>query len=889
MARDKAQILATILSPDDLILEWRETETTFPDASLTLQRETFRRFHSDSDQWLFRLGFTPESIPLPEDLAYWRRFAAAFIHDLALTPDLEESREQAAAPASDPVVNGFLETAPPFDGHEHLTASRLVELWESLNAAYQRAAREHAGTIESFFHSLRPDLELAGRVFLHLVENKKGASAPFAFLATYSTRTDESGTTRHVPLKNALREYEGNQEKLLELLATVYKAAKESELLTDLLESGRIFHPLSMTGDRALTFLKEVPLYERSGVRCRIPNWWTAKSTKVSVSINVGDKKPSRLGFDALVSCAPTLRVGDEVFSPEEAQRLLEEAEGLMMIKNKWVEVDKEKLEKTLDAYAKASELLADGISFRDAMRMILNPNAALEDVDVDGGVNFGDWLQDVTRKLADPKLVRNVTPAAEFKADLRPYQKLGLNWLAFLDSLGFGPCLADDMGLGKTIQVLAFLSVLARKKNGPSLLVVPASLMTNWRNEIDRFLPTLKVVTIHGSAIGAKAREGLSEKELSKHDLAITTYGMAHRNEWLGERGWDYVILDEAQAIKNPGTRQTRAVKQLKCRNRMVLTGTPVENRLGDLWSIFDFLNPGLLGSSKEFKALAGELAKSEDGYARLRRVVSPYILRRLKTDKTVISDLPDKVEMKAYAELSRKQAVIYEGLVADLKGALDETEGMRRRGLILAYLMKFKQLCNHPDHYTGGGPFKAADSGKFSRLKEICETILAKRERLLVFTQFREMTAPLDRFLADVFGRQGLVFHGGVSVKKRQTLVERFQNAREYVPYMVLSLKAAGVGLNLTRANHVVHFDRWWNPAVENQATDRVFRIGQTRNVTVHKFITQGTVEEKIDEMIGDKTALADEIVGAANENWITEMDDKRLFEMFSLNPSP
>ena len=342
---------------------------------------------------------------------------------------------------------------------------------------------------------------------------------------------------------------------------------------------------------------------------------------------------------------------------------------------------------------------------------------------------------------------------------------------------------------------------------------------------------------------------------------------------------------MDEAQAIKNPATKQTRAIKRLQAGNRIAMTGTPVENRLGDLWSLFDFLNPGLLGNGRQFKAFCRTLKDDSQGYARLRRVISPYILRRLKTDKSVIADLPDKVEMKTYAALSKKQVALYEGLMADIAASLEQSEGIQRRGIILSSLMKFKQLCNHPDQYLGTGAFREHDSGKFARLREIGETVLAKREKMLVFTQFKEMTQPLHDLLADIFGRGGLVLHGSVAVGKRKGLIERFQNDRDYIPFMVLSLKAGGVGLNLTQANHVVHFDRWWNPAVENQATDRAFRIGQQKNVVVHKFLTRGTIEERIDAMLVEKSDLFDKVVAGSGENWLTEMDNEELLGMLRL----
>jgi non-specific serine/threonine protein kinase len=372
----------------------------------------------------------------------------------------------------------------------------------------------------------------------------------------------------------------------------------------------------------------------------------------------------------------------------------------------------------------------------------------------------------------------------------------------------------------------------------------------------------------------------------IDKYDIVITTYSLSKKYDWLKLYKWNYVILDEAQIIKNPGTKQTKAVKNLDANNRIIMTGTPIENRLGDIWSLFDFLNPGLLGSIKEFSDFSKGLKDNLNGYAKLKKITSPYILRRLKTDKSVISDLPDKIEMKTYSDLTKKQVILYGNLVEELKTKLeDESEGIKRKGLILASLMKFKQLCNHPDQYLGRDEYSELDSGKFFRLREICETIYEKRERVLVFTQFKEITEPLKEFLETVFKHKGLVFHGSTSVKKRKEIVEKFQK-HEYVPFMVLSIKAGGVGLNLTSANHVIHFDRWWNPAVENQATDRAFRIGQKKNVIVHKFITRGTLEEKIDAMLQEKANLSNEIIQSTNEAWITEMNNDKLINLFTLS---
>ncbi len=442
---------------------------------------------------------------------------------------------------------------------------------------------------------------------------------------------------------------------------------------------------------------------------------------------------------------------------------------------------------------------------------------------------------------------------------------------------------MADDMGLGKTVQVLAFLSTIKTEESkNASLLVIPASLIFNWVHEIEKFYPNLIFYVAHPSM--QTGGVSLTQNELDDLDLVITTYSLAHRYEWFRSYSWKYVILDEAQAIKNPGTKQARAVKKLPASNRIIMTGTPIENRLGDLWSLFDFLNPGLLGNRTEFARFSESLKSRPEGYSRLRKLVMPYILRRLKSDKAVISDLPEKVEMKTYTALSKKQVVLYRNMIEELEKIIAGSEGIQRKGLILSSLMKFKQLCNHPDQYLGTGDYEEKDSGKFTRLREICETIYEKRERALVFTQFREMTEPLRAFLESVFNRRGLILHGGVPVGKRKDIIEQFQS-EEYVPFMVLSLKVGGVGLNLTQANHVIHFDRWWNPAVENQATDRAFRIGQKKSVVVHKFITTGTVEEKIDEMLEEKSRLFQNAVATTGEAWITEMNNDELMGLFTL----
>jgi non-specific serine/threonine protein kinase len=599
--------------------------------------------------------------------------------------------------------------------------------------------------------------------------------------------------------------------------------------------------------------------------------------------------------MDALLDFNVNLTLDGKKFSKRETEELLAAGDGLVLIKGKWVEIDPNKLSEVLAHWRDVQELAqGGGVSFGEAMRMLSGARLGKgEDGSEDARPEWseviaGKWLSSRLDALRSPELRTEIESNAGLAAELRPYQKLGVQWLETLKGLALGGCLADDMGLGKTIQVLGMLSISRRnKEKGTDLLVVPASLVDNWRLETERFAPGLKVLIAHPSRIPSPELKNLPQQQVEAHDAVITTYGTAMRTAWMKAYAWRHVILDEAQAIKNPGAKQTRAVKALKATWRLALTGTPVENRLGDLWSIFDFLNPGLLGSATTFNGLCKSMASGKQGYAPLRRLVQPYILRRLKTDKSVISDLPDKTEVKAYCLLSKRQAALYQQSVEEMKKAIEELDGIGRRGMVLAFLMRFKQICNHPSQWLGDGGYEPADSGKLTRLRELCESIAARQDKVLVFTQFREMTDPLSGFLSEVFGHSGLVLHGDIPVRKRQGLVKSFQED-DRVPFMVLSLKAGGTGLNLTAASHVIHFDRWWNPAVENQATDRAFRIGQKKNVLVHKFVCRGTVEERIDEMITGKRKLSDEILHSGADSVLTEMSNAELMAMVSLDLS-
>jgi SNF2 Helicase protein/SNF2-related domain len=474
------QALEVMLRPDGLLLEWTDTTEHYPEASRHFQQELSRRYHAEPDTWLLFLSFADPPLPLAPALAFWRDVACRFAEQLVHLPDLEALRDQATAVLEEDEVEHWLAIAPLCPGAEYLNAHYVRRLWSTLQDTFRRLMRTYDGTVEAFIHAYSPTRQLAGRIFFHLVEHTRGP-APFAFLVTYATRLGGDGTVRHWPLQYALQEYGNDRDKLLELLGTVYRAARTSTLLPRLLESGDIFHPLGWEPQIAYTFLQEVPLYEQSGILCRIPNWWGAKAASASLRVNIGTAAPAFIGMDAVLDCAPSLAINGVPISAEDARRLLQESEGLALIKHKWVVVDHAKLQQTLDAYEQVRTWLEDGLTLREALALQLSHTKQLgnEHAGVDLGVSYGTWLEDVTRKLLNPQLVNAVAPASTFRATLRPYRQAGLNWLSFLDALGFGACLADDMGLGKTIQMLAFLSVQKRQKT-TSRLIVPASLMAN-------------------------------------------------------------------------------------------------------------------------------------------------------------------------------------------------------------------------------------------------------------------------------------------------------------------------------------------------------------------------------------------------------------------------
>jgi SNF2 family DNA or RNA helicase len=675
----------------------------------------------------------------------------------------------------------------------------------------------------------------------------------------------------------------------------------QERLLRGLAFAGRLFPPIldslrraapesvSFSTPQAYNFLQEAaPLLQSSGFRVLLPRWWGGRKARLTAKAKVSSSKltgKARLTLDTMLNYDVQMMLGGQPINYQEFLQLAALKQPLVRLRGQWVLLDPAQIEAGLKLLEKGGGHLR----LDEVLRMGLDeePTAGtlpVENVDADG------WLKTLLDNLRQPDIITSLPPPNDLRAELRPYQQRGYSWMTFLRRYGLGACLADDMGLGKTLTTITFL-LRVKQEDGPTqpaLVVCPTSVVGNWRRELARFAPTLKALTHQG----AERVSGTAfTEQLNEVDVVLTSYPLLARDrETLEAVDWSTVILDEAQNIKNSTTKQAQAARALPAQHRVALTGTPVENRLTELWSILHFLNPGYLGSEKAFRrqfATPIEKLDDTDAAKRLKRLTAPFILRRLKTDPTVISDLPDKLEMKVYTPLTAEQATLYEAVAKEImeriEGAEVEGDAMSRRGLVLSLLMQLKQICNHPAQYLKDGSALEGRSGKLTRLTEMLEEVYAVGDRALIFTQFAKMGELLQAHLRATFFDEPLWLHGGTRLKEREEMIRRFQ-AERGATIFILSLKAGGVGLNLTRASHVFHFDRWWNPAVENQATDRAFRIGQTRNVQVHKFVCAGTLEEKIDEMIESKKALAERIVGA-DESWLTELSTANLRDLVRL----
>ncbi|HEX6912880.1 MAG TPA: DEAD/DEAH box helicase [Longimicrobium sp.] len=689
-------------------------------------------------------------------------------------------------------------------------------------------------------------------------------------------------------LKVFRRTLEQPQERLLEDLGRAHRLVPGLEpALRGAAPTG-----MALDAEGAYRFLREAaPLLAQAGFGVRVPPWWNAPAARLGVKLRARSSSSTRgeaegrFGLETLVAYDWKVSLGGQALTADEFRALARAKVPLVRFRGQWVELRPEEVAAALRLFEQGA---SGEMTAAELLRLTAGADAAEGDLPVEG-VEAEGWLGELLAGAGDAR-VRPVDPPAGFTGTLRPYQERGLSWLAFMDGLGLGACLADDMGLGKTVQLLALL--LARpvrpprgRKTLPTLLVCPMSLVGNWQREAARFAPSLRVHVHHG---GERLSGSALRKAVRGSDLVITTYALAARDRAeLGAVDWGRVVLDEAQNVKNAAARQAQAVRAFRAPRRIALTGTPVENRLAEMWSILDFLNPGLLGSARDFRSrfsLPIERYRDPDRAAQLRTLAGPFILRRLKTDRGIIQDLPEKQEMKVFCNLTREQASLYQATVEDMLRKVEESEGIERRGLILSTLLRLKQACNHPAQLLGDGSALAGRSGKLERLEEVLDEVVQVGDRALVFTQFAEMGHLLQARLQERFAREIPFLHGGTRKADRDALVERFQGAAG-PPVLLLSLKAGGTGLNLTAANHVIHFDRWWNPAVEDQATDRAFRIGQRRDVQVRKLICAGTLEERIDAVIEEKKQLAGSVLGTG-EAWLTELSTDELRRVVALS---
>ncbi len=703
--------------------------------------------------------------------------------------------------------------------------------------------------------------------------------------------------TRGDRLRRLGRQFDRPQEQLL---AGLGYTARLFPPLGQALKAARP-EALALSGEQVFGFLREAAaLLEQSGFGVLVPPWWNQRGSRLGLRLRVRPKAaPSeaplagRLDFQSLINYSWELSVGDTTLSQDEFRELVALKSPLVQLRGQWVQLDPEQIEAALRFWG--SRRHEGEASLLEALRMGLGGEESVDGLPVEEACfedRLDDWLKQVT---GQERLVELAQPAG-LQGRLRPYQRFGYSWLDFLRRWGLGACLADDMGLGKTVETLALLTHDKEEglAIGPVLLICPTSVVGNWRREAEKFAPGLSVWTHQGSE---RLQGSALSDEVRAHDLVITSYALARRDaETLQAVPWRGVVLDEAQNIKNPAARQTQVIGRLPGDFRIALTGTPVENRLSELWSIMHFLNPGYLGRRDRFRrnfAIPVERYADQEATARLKRLVGPFILRRLKTDPRVIQDLPEKLEMKVYCNLTEEQASLYEATVRESLEAVGSAEGIDRRGLVLAMLMKLKQICDHPVLFlhqaapaaTGSESARemAGRSGKLDRLREMLEEVVAAGDHALVFTQFAEMGQLLQGYLQGALACPVSFLHGGTPPAQRDRMVAQFQG-EDGPPVFVLSLKAGGTGLNLMRANHVFHFDRWWNPAVEDQATDRAFRIGQTRDVQVHKFLSLGTLEEMIDDVIESKRALAQAVVGSG-EHWLTELSTEDLRQLVTL----
>lgn len=812
-------------------------------------------------------------------------------HDQALLPP-----RRGRKPKHPRAAEEWIEALRGEDARIRVPETALVELEQSLVPWSEYARETNAPARATFRLSAVPPADYADAPHGH----PDGVPAASALVETPPWRLEfllqsSADPSLLVPADQvwrddgALARWLGRPQEVL--LAELGRAAR---VYPDLEQGLRHARPtaLDLDAEAAFAFLQDAaPALDEAGFGVQLPSWWDRRAKlalKLSATTPMGDETGTAPSFgrDQLCDFTWSLAVGDHTLTEAEMVALAEAKAPLVRLRGQWVTVDDDRLRRGIDFLQ--NEGSRHG-SVGDVLRLA---STHPDDADMLGlplevaAITADGWLGALLDG-SDDASIRPVAPPEGFRATLRPYQERGLAWLHFLSRVGVGACLADDMGLGKTVQLLA-LEAVQREEHpdaGPTLLVCPMSLIGNWEAEAAKFAPGLRMAVHHGAQ---RLRGEDFEASLNDVDVLITTYTTLTRDlEQLEAVSWNRIVLDEAQAVKNRLSRSAKAVKQLTSDHRIALTGTPVENRLGEMWSIMDFLNPGMLGSAEVFRtryAIPIERHADEESAARLRAITRPYLLRRVKTDPTIIDDLPEKVEIKQYYTLTSEQASLYQAVVDEMMVKIEQSEGIERRGNVLATMAKLKQICNHPAQLLHDRSAIGRRSGKVIRLEEILDETLAEGDKVLCFTQYTEFAEMLLPHLAARFDTDVAYLHGGTPRQQRTELVNRFQS-EDGPPIFLLSLKAGGTGLNLTAANHVIHLDRWWNPAVENQATDRAFRIGQKQRVQVRKFISRGTMEERIDTMIEEKMALANMVVGDG-EGWLTELSTANLRDLFALS---
>ncbi len=779
--------------------------------------------------------------------------------------------------------------------------AHILAWFESLDVALSELPARKGKTAEQWLSSLSEGWKQLGMLSLHLAENGGDSAdrAPFAFLATFVHQVSSDDKPRHMPLGLAARAYADDKAALLALLKPLQVAAEKCPFLQELISSGDIYKPCAWTPRQAYHFLCAVPDIEAAGIETRMVKLWKALPPKVELEVRMDTPEDAKsaaasnqgLNIHSLLNFSARAALGNCALSDEELEELMSGEDGLIRFRGEWVRLDARHLQELMAQWRNAIRMHSGGIPLLVGLRYLLAKRRESipelpedEDVRLVAGENI---LRALERFHRSDEAVELQLPAA-LCATLRPYQREGVQFLARCTAGGFGACLADDMGLGKSIQVISWLSHLKAVGDlsaGAALIIAPASLLGNWQQELQKFAPQLSCRILHPdvlSAADAQLLESDPHGLLQSCDVALTSYGIATRSAALAGQELSAIVLDEAQAIKNADSQRSKAILRLSSPKRVALSGTPVENRMMELHSLFAFLNPGLLGSATQFRAMMKDIElKEKCDYSGLRKLIRPFLLRRMKNDPQIAPDLPSKTECLHYCHLTPEQAQLYAREVERMQAIVAEPDPQVRMGLLLPILGHLKQICNHPAQYLGEPILDRSRSGKMVALEHLVRELVDAGEPCLVFSQYRSTMEALFELLSELYGCTGLMLHGGTAIAERQRLVEQFQQV-DGPPFMVLSLKAAGTGLTLTRARHVIHFDRWWNPAVESQASDRAHRIGQQRPVFVHPLMSRGTIEQNIHKMLVRKKDLADGLLGQGFESMMYNMSADELMNL-------